>query len=183
VVNVGPAQFSSSSNDPVRIGLFRFSKSLLLQDSYLSSNLDKPTKRQPKITMICSICLNRITKKDQQQHRGTVINRNKQTSSNDYDDDDDVVYTKLNSVKFSLNENSSCLYCGSTVNLVDYVSSAVEVGIDEDDDNAIEATDSSRSPVLDLVLFNYSKEIYTYEFNKAKSKSVSIIGNFVNSSF
>ena len=125
------ATTASTPNEPVQSKLFRFSKKLLVQSSFLSELENVPNLRtasiESQVARFCRKCWNAT------QPSTKSTNKKQSTTGGDYDDDDDVVFTKLNAtgVKFTLNDSSSavgvgahCARCGSTSSdLIDVIES------------------------------------------------------------
>lgn len=149
-MNVSQVQTQTSTpNELVQAKLFRFSKRLLVQDTFLNGaeleNLPLSTRLGAGKTRLCSKCLTKTKSISEAARKPTL----------EYDDDDDVVVTKLAhtaGVKFTLNEAGSCPQCGSTDDL--------------NDEETFNESENKSSPHLDVLVFNYSKEIYMYEFNQ-----------------
>lgn len=179
--------YSCSSNDPVRIGLFKYSKSVVFKDLFLSK---KQQQSELWNRFVCDTCASKSREKEK-------FNL-KKLNENDNDDDNDVIFTQFSS-KDSDENNQECELIDSedeyvisrrglvckvcNVNLIndEYLD---EDELDSDDNDDIDSKDKiqskhSNQDTLDLILFNYARDIYLYEFNSIKSKVSKLIFKFI----
>jgi hypothetical protein len=144
----------ATNNDPVRIACFKFSKNIL-NNATNTDNLGLPVRRIRSKT--CRNC----TKQRSNQHKSHVDDHLYDLNDNEDDeddDDDDVICSKVRdefNSSFSSNIAQGiasyqyyCKYCNSNLTA----------------DGELLPSDLA-SPTLDMLLFNYSREIYFYEFS------------------
>ena len=137
---------TSNSNEPVKIAYFKYSNDLLLQQQPNQNNNSQRLKMQHK--NYCIKCMKLII--SNQQKRSEPTNR-----AHDYDDDDDIVYFNETSPNTTIQDESAlCKYCNSKLNSNDSIST-----------NTTTSNNNNNANCLDVVVFNFAREIYFYEFN------------------
>jgi hypothetical protein len=139
----------SNTNDPVKVALFKY--------AYNDDISYRKRSESKKRRLICSNCSKLHSNDDKIK-----------TNSKNYDDNDDVI----------INKNSiNCKYCNNYL-IMDNDSDSNNSN-DNDDENYFDTINNDDDddefdlnvlPNLDVLIFNYAKEIYLYEFNQSKSK-------------
>ena len=143
---VGLGNAPTTNNDSVRIAQFKFSRNMH------SDNSGGPVRKNN--SRVCVACkLNHNTTDNKKSTRGL------QSNYEDDDDDDDVVCTRVRdelaietTSSEATNTQYACKYCRSAMNADGQLDTA-----------------AVNSPALDLLFYNFSREIYFYEFNPVKS--------------
>jgi hypothetical protein len=158
---------TTTNNDPVRIASFKFSKSILNN----ASNTDNTGLPVPRVfSRACNSCMRKRSAAAERRRPTRDLNDLLDEEDvycdeeEDDDDDDDVICAKLRddlTLNTSFNSASVaslghhqyfCKYCKMSMN----------------GDGELSANEPP-SPTLDMLLFNYSREIYFYEFNPIKA--------------
>ena len=141
----------TTSNEPVKIAYFKYSNDLLFQHNAATNNSMR-LKMQHK--NYCIKCMKLIISQQKKISESTTTTNSRNL---DHDDDDDIVY--YNETTTSSNQEDLCKYCNSKLDSNDSLSTI-----------SANNTNNSTSQSLEIVVFNYSREIYFYEFNLFKSK-------------
>jgi hypothetical protein len=177
---------SNVSNDPVKLFTFKFSKATLtgVKNSVNANARNRTVKRNLK-NQSGSKNVNTQQKKQSPMAMkeaqvsdvkfGHTVNKKKE-----HDDDDDIVFNSKN--KLIMNESNQELNDTNDVEEEeDRTESDDESGGDTDGTGSIHSKNNkgvrkrkSTKQSLDLILFNYSREIYFYEFNRIESSRVLI---------
>ena len=143
-------QATQSSNDPVKIGVFKFSKRSLFNQS---------ERRRSSLRLKCVNC-----QREQSDDAESDVTRDEE-----YDDDDDVIFTKAQSVEsvvssedeYADDDEEICKYCKK------FLRKNENNHLANKQNNTLS---SSNKLSLDLVVFNFAREIYFYEFNSLRLK-------------
>jgi hypothetical protein len=182
--SVGQAS-SSSLNDSVKIGVFKYSKRSIFKKKRSGSTTTKTRRKSFRTKLKCSNC-QREQSDDDEDEEGDYMNNNNNNNNSqensEYDDDDDVIFTKVkssfesdydeededsseNDDEYEDEDESSsdavfsltCKYCKQFLR---------KKQDDTNDKRLLSKTFASENlKSLDLMLFNYAREIYFYEFN------------------
>lgn len=135
-----------NNNDPVKLNTFTFKKSVVFKDFFLNS---KSNRRQ-----LCHRCSS--TKKP---HR-----LNKLAESDSDEDNSDVIFNNIgdNSSETQTDSDSekACRQCKTHLSRNDSESST----------DSFRKYSKSNDQILELMLFNYGREIYTYETGSSNFK-------------
>ena len=173
---------TSSSNDSVKIGVFRYSKRSIFKK--INDDSSTRTRRKSFRTKLkCFHCQREQSDDDDDDDdEDEIVNKDENNSqeNSDYDDDDDVIFTKVKNADsdYDGEDDSSdnddgdddttnqlkCKYCKQFLR---------KKRNDECDNKRLASAKSlgnENLKSLDLMLFNYAREIYFYEFNPVKSK-------------
>jgi len=183
--SVGQAS-SSSLNDSVKIGVFKYSKRSIFKKKRSGSTTTAKTRRKSFRTKLkCSNCQREQSDDDNDDENGEgdfMNNNNNSQENSEYDDDDDVIFTKAkssfesdydeededssgNDDEYEDEDESSsdavfsltCKYCKQLLK---------KKQDDTNEKRLLSKTFGSENlKSLDLMLFNYAREIYFYEFN------------------
>lgn len=154
----------TTSNEPVKLAYFKYSNDLLFQHNAATNNSMR-LKMQHKD--YCLKCMKMIISGQQKKLNASnsSSSTNRMSNNLDHDDDDDIVY--YNETATPTNQDDLCKYCNSKINSNDSLSTTSTISNSN-------VNNSCPSQSLDLLVFNYAREIYFYEFNLFKSK-VSLI--------
>lgn len=129
---------TNSNNDPVRISLFKFKKNFIFKEFYKNAKSRKN---------LCNTCSKRRQEK---------IKLNKLNESNtDDEDNSDVIFSH----KY---EDSSDEGWSDSDSEIDKLCKLCKSNI-ASDGNSESSEDKANDPSLNLMIFNYAREIYTHE--------------------
>jgi hypothetical protein len=172
------------SNEPVNLAYFKYSNELLFQQHYQTQNV---TRKHLQRKNYCAKCMKSFT--NNSIHKTA-------SSHFDHDDDDDIIYhnetinnnnhpnyKNNNNINNSNNNNQDhdsavavCKYCNVQLNSNESSSNNNANNLNQN----TSSTHASPTPLsssttcspqsLDVVIFNFAREIYFYEFNLFNTK-------------
>lgn len=170
---------SLSSNDSVRIGVFKYSRRSIFKMRSDGSSTKARRSKSFRTKLKCSKCHREQSDDDDDDYYEDIEenNINNSQENSEYDDDDDVIFSKVNNSDSDFNDeystddddendddSSMCKYCKQLL----------KKKRNEDNDKRLTSVSSGNNEKLikslDLMLFNYAREIYFYEFNPFKLK-------------
>jgi hypothetical protein len=163
---------STTSNDQVKLGIFKYSYETIYGANFNQSASQSlsDSNKSPKLCKECNLKL-----KLDHNYDDEIV-----------DDDDDVIFTKFNPNNSSfisnktnvLNENSiTCKLCNKKLDKNQMITANNKKTSNTNSNDLNKLTSSP--PSLDLLLFNYGREMYTYEFNSIKSKVINNLHEFI----
>lgn len=143
---------SQNSNDPVKISFFTFKKNTIFKDFYLNSKSNRKN--------LCRRCssnkkpnrLNKLAESDSDEDNSDVIFSNIGENSSEADSESD--------------SERACRQCKTNLSRHDSESST---------DSFKKYPNKPNNQILELMLFNYGREIYTYESGSVNFKVFYII--------
>ncbi|CAF0909785.1 unnamed protein product [Brachionus calyciflorus] len=153
----------NSNSDPVKISLFNFTKSQVFRDFYINT--------RENVKNLCHECLK------SQRREKKRLNKLNESESNDEDNNDVIFKSQMYNDSSDEDDDNNwsdsddysqrlCRLC--KVNLIrnDFIDSS-----DSESDDESKKNNTKSSSSLSLMIFNYAREIYTYESTPVSSKA------------
>ena len=191
--SMGQSSYVANSNDPCKIGIFKYSKRTIY--NLQAEERAKIRADSRRTRLVCSHCDKEQSEDEYSSSLGnskTFCGDNNNEDSGEHDDDEDVVFTKFKTFdsedssdfddeyddddysdtqNTNTNTNSNeqkqtslvCKYCKHV--LIKSATSQSGQLVKSNVNNM-----SANVLSLDLMLFNYAREIYFYEFNSVRAK-------------